>query len=183
MSRRDGAIVAWHEVPGTAPPQKSRPVGYGVIRAGVGTDSMIEVTEMSRRDGAIVAWHEVPGTAPPRKSRPVRYGVIRADVRTDSMIGVTKSRIQKLKNFMWYDFWPTIQFLFHGKHFLVPTGRFFRGTLSQALRARLRSVLSLRDARSDISQQHLASPVRPRFGRRFSRKDKRVPFGLVATPL
>jgi len=25
MSRRDGAIVAWHEVPGTAPPQKSRP--------------------------------------------------------------------------------------------------------------------------------------------------------------
>jgi hypothetical protein len=28
-------IVAWHEVPGTAPPQKSRPVGYGMIRAGV----------------------------------------------------------------------------------------------------------------------------------------------------
>ena len=39
MSRRDGAIVAWHEVPGTVPPQKSRPVGYGVIRAGVPTDS------------------------------------------------------------------------------------------------------------------------------------------------
>src|SRR5271165_1627255 len=37
-----------------------------------------------------------------------------------------------------------------------PTGRFFRGTLSQALRARLRSVLSLRDALADISQQHLA---------------------------
>jgi|HubBroStandDraft_6_1064221.scaffolds.fasta_scaffold57900_4 hypothetical protein len=35
MSRRDGAIVAWHEVLGTAPPQKSRPAGYGVIRAGV----------------------------------------------------------------------------------------------------------------------------------------------------
>jgi len=35
VSRRDGAIVAWHEVPGTASPQKSRPVGYGVIRAGV----------------------------------------------------------------------------------------------------------------------------------------------------
>ena len=41
MSRRDGAIVAWHEVPGTASSQKSRPVGYGVIRAGVRTDSMI----------------------------------------------------------------------------------------------------------------------------------------------
>src|SRR5208283_1124693 len=40
-----------------------------------------------------------------------------------------------------------------------PTGRFFRGTLSQALRARLRSVLSLRDALADISQQHLARGV------------------------
>jgi hypothetical protein len=33
MSRRDDAIVAWHEVPGTAP-SKSRPVGYGLISAG-----------------------------------------------------------------------------------------------------------------------------------------------------
>ena len=39
MSRRDGAIVAWHEVPGKTPPQESRPVGYGVIRAGVIADS------------------------------------------------------------------------------------------------------------------------------------------------
>jgi hypothetical protein len=39
MSRRDGAIVAWHEVPGTAPPHESRPVGYGVIRAGLRADS------------------------------------------------------------------------------------------------------------------------------------------------
>jgi hypothetical protein len=31
QSRRDGPIVAWHEVPGTAPPQKSRPVGHGMI--------------------------------------------------------------------------------------------------------------------------------------------------------
>src|ERR1700720_1449357 len=37
-----------------------------------------------------------------------------------------------------------------------PTGRFFRGMLSQALRARLRSVSSLRDALADISQQALA---------------------------
>ena len=66
---------------------------------------------MSRRDGAIVAWHEVPGTAPPQKSRPVGNGVIRAGVRTDSMIGVTKFRIRKLKKFMLYYFWPTIQFL------------------------------------------------------------------------
>jgi hypothetical protein len=33
-SQRDGAIVAWHEVPWDSAPQKSRPVGYGVIRAG-----------------------------------------------------------------------------------------------------------------------------------------------------
>ena len=45
MSRRDGTIVAWHEVPGTGATQKSRPVGYGVIRAGVRTDSTIEVTK------------------------------------------------------------------------------------------------------------------------------------------
>jgi hypothetical protein len=25
------SIVAWHEVPGTAPPQKNRPVGHGMI--------------------------------------------------------------------------------------------------------------------------------------------------------
>src|SRR5208337_1340919 len=49
MSRRDAAIVAWHEVPGTAPPPKSRPVGYGVIRAGVRTDWMIGVTEFRIR--------------------------------------------------------------------------------------------------------------------------------------
>jgi hypothetical protein len=41
MSQRDGAIVAWHEVPGLAPPQECRPVGYGLILAGVHTDSMI----------------------------------------------------------------------------------------------------------------------------------------------
>jgi hypothetical protein len=32
QSRRDGPIVAWHEVPGTAPPPKNRPVGHGMIR-------------------------------------------------------------------------------------------------------------------------------------------------------
>jgi hypothetical protein len=31
QSRRDGPIVAWHEVPGTAPPQKDRHVGHGMI--------------------------------------------------------------------------------------------------------------------------------------------------------
>jgi hypothetical protein len=31
QSRRNVAIVARHEVPGTAQPQKSRPVGHGMI--------------------------------------------------------------------------------------------------------------------------------------------------------
>ena len=31
LSRRDNPIVAWREVPGEAPPRKSRPVGYGVM--------------------------------------------------------------------------------------------------------------------------------------------------------
>jgi hypothetical protein len=42
-SRRDRLIVAWHEVPGITPPPKRRPVGYGVIRAGLRADSMIGV--------------------------------------------------------------------------------------------------------------------------------------------
>ncbi len=40
MSRRDRAIVAWHEVPKDSVTPKGRPVGYGVTSAGVGTDSM-----------------------------------------------------------------------------------------------------------------------------------------------
>ena len=32
-------------MPGTTPPRKGRPVGYGVIRAGVRTDSMIGVAK------------------------------------------------------------------------------------------------------------------------------------------
>jgi hypothetical protein len=36
-------------VPGTAPPQKSRPVGYGMIRAGVRTDTMIGVAKFRVR--------------------------------------------------------------------------------------------------------------------------------------
>jgi hypothetical protein len=41
-----GAIVAWHEVPGTGPPKKGRPVGHGMIRVGVRTDSMIGVISL-----------------------------------------------------------------------------------------------------------------------------------------
>src|SRR3984957_21133756 len=74
-----------------------------------------------------------------QKSRPVGYGLIRAGVRTDSMIGVTKFRIGKRKQkhgghvdkkYLWDSLRPIIPY---------PTGRSFRGTLSQALRAWLRS--------------------------------------------
>ena len=40
-SDRSLARSAW-----TAPPQKSRPVGYGLIRAGIRTDSMIGVISL-----------------------------------------------------------------------------------------------------------------------------------------
>jgi hypothetical protein len=40
-------LVAWHEVPGTASPKKSRPVGYGLILESVRTDSMIGTTKFS----------------------------------------------------------------------------------------------------------------------------------------
>ena len=35
-------IVDWHEVPATAPPQKNRPVGYGMIRADARTIRRLE---------------------------------------------------------------------------------------------------------------------------------------------
>jgi hypothetical protein len=47
MSRRDDAIVAWHEVPGTTPAQKESSRRDGVICAGVGADSMIRVMQIS----------------------------------------------------------------------------------------------------------------------------------------
>jgi hypothetical protein len=47
MSRRDSAIVARHVVPRTAPPQRARPVGHGLIRTSVRTDSTIGVNESS----------------------------------------------------------------------------------------------------------------------------------------
>ena len=57
LSRRDGAIVAWHEVPGTASPKKpSRRVrSDGLIRAGVRTDS-IGSDEISR-DWLVQSFH------------------------------------------------------------------------------------------------------------------------------
>ena len=33
LSRRDGAIVAWHEVPGTAPPKRAVPLSPNRARA------------------------------------------------------------------------------------------------------------------------------------------------------
>jgi hypothetical protein len=68
MSQRDGTIVAWHEVPGKAPPQQSRPVGYGVIRAGVRTDSRIAAHISTASDhtvpyGTVVSTAAFPGTS------------------------------------------------------------------------------------------------------------------------
>src|SRR5208337_1394466 len=67
-----------------------------------------EIWQSGSEGGAKPTFVPTPIATP--KSRPVGYGVIRAGVRTDSMIGVTKFRVRKLKTFMLYDFWPTIQF-------------------------------------------------------------------------
>jgi hypothetical protein len=65
-------IVARHEVPGTAPPKKSRPLGYGVIPAGVRTDSMIGVTKTETRR---TFRREIPlGSAAPDHTVP--YGTV-----------------------------------------------------------------------------------------------------------
>jgi hypothetical protein len=51
LSRRDSAIVAWHEVPGNRRP-KNRPVGYGLIRTGTRTDSTIGAISLPYKHGA-----------------------------------------------------------------------------------------------------------------------------------
>jgi hypothetical protein len=86
MSRRDGVIVAWHEVPGKGPFRKGRPVGYGVTVfryfAGSGKSwgdaEQVHSVHESRttsgtscvrsyrtlRDGALEVWRgAVPGTS------------------------------------------------------------------------------------------------------------------------
>ena len=82
----------------------------------------------------IVARHDVPGTAPPQKSRPVGYGMIRRGRRTVSMIGATR-------DFEYAAPIPEEKYLWVLLRTIIPypTGRFSRWTISQALRARLRS--------------------------------------------
>ena len=164
MSRRDGAIVAWHEVPGTGPPQTSRPVGYGMIGAGVRTDSMIDKGRIIGLDSSklskppklclatgrwrIQRWYSqfrkrsIEQQLEYHRTRTFQeeYLALRntAPISTRNTSGIGCARSYR----------PIIPY---------PTGRFIRGTLSQALRARLRSGLSLRDVLADISQQHLTS--------------------------
>jgi hypothetical protein len=61
-------IVARHEVPGTASTQKRRPVGYGLIRAGVPTNGS-EVSAVNKRQAGsrcyIALW--------PHRLRVARY--------------------------------------------------------------------------------------------------------------
>jgi len=82
------------------------------------------------RSQARSAWD----SAHPQKSRPVRYGMIRVRVRTDSKIGylacLKKHDVHFDEKYLWDQLRLIIPY---------PTGRFFRGDLSQALRAWLRS--------------------------------------------
>jgi hypothetical protein len=76
MSYRGPLIVAWHEVPGTAPPEKDRPVGYGVIRACVRSSGMRCARSFrTLRDSSFegcVSRHFVPGCD--RRSLPPPQG-------------------------------------------------------------------------------------------------------------
>jgi hypothetical protein len=76
MSRRDDAIVAWHEVPGRAPPQKIRPVGYGVILAGLQVYARIDRERLWPYMGGIAKQN---GTIPMGLAAPdhtVPYGTV-----------------------------------------------------------------------------------------------------------
>jgi hypothetical protein len=72
-----------------------------------------------------------------QKSRPVGYGLIRAGLRTDSMVGVTKFEYAAHffdEKYLWVSC---------ARSYRTLRGRFSRWTLSQALRAKLLSLLSL----------------------------------------
>ena len=85
-------IVAWHEVPGKASSQESRPVGYGLIHAGERTDSTRNTSGISRarsyrtlRDGSFAGpftRHFVPGydRCRPYGTRPLRLRAKSPDV-------------------------------------------------------------------------------------------------------
>src|ERR1700732_2876590 len=144
MSRRDDAIVAWHEVPGRTPPQKIRPVGYGLILAGVRTNR-------SRR-----LWPYMDGIAKQNGTFPKCLGSVsdhlhlclsqlqengtsieqqleqqRTRTFQEEYLAFLKKRGSHFdEKYLWDQLRPIIPY---------PTGRFFRGTLSPALRAWLRS--------------------------------------------
>jgi hypothetical protein len=117
LSRRDSTIVARRFIAGLA-------------------IHMIRVPE-GRCDRSLArsAWESAT-----QKSRPVGYGVIRAGVRTDSMIGPTKFRMQKPKKICRMT--SCLLGLAEPRPIIpYPTGRLLRGTMSQALRAWLRSTV------------------------------------------
>jgi hypothetical protein len=110
----------------------------------------LQLAKTSRRDSAIVALARSAWETQPQQSRPVGYGLIRAGVGTDSTIGGSKFRTHRPRTFQeaYLNFLrKTAQFRreiplgLAALDHTVPMGRFLRGTLSQALRARLRSVV------------------------------------------
>jgi hypothetical protein len=68
-------MVAWHEVPGTASPQRNRPVGYGVIRAGLRPDSRIGVISLPLRNTTHILMRNTSGTRSARHHT-VPYGTV-----------------------------------------------------------------------------------------------------------
>jgi hypothetical protein len=147
MSRRDDAIVAWHEVPGKAPPQKNRPVGYGVILADVCTESIenafgADMSGIAKQVGndTQMAWRRLrpcpslylaaSGNGPFREQQLEPRSDLSRRVFSLPKEALRTSRREIPLGLAALD------------HTIIPypTGRFFLRTLSQALRARLRSV-------------------------------------------
>jgi hypothetical protein len=133
------------------------------------SESLLRNVPEGRCDRSLArsAWDS---TIPKEPSRRARFDSCSCGHRFDDWSAETL-RI-KHKKCMFCGYWPSFKksiLAFLKKHGRIstrntsgvsstipyPTGRFFRGTLSQPLRVRLRSVLSLRDALVDISQQHL----------------------------
>ena len=111
-------IVAWHEVPGTAPPQKSRPVGYGMIRAGVRVDLKIGGEEIS--NAVSLSRMEMIPKCLPRRVSTVPKGT-RRTFRREIIVGQLRPIIPH------------------------PTGRCFGGTLFPGTSCQATIMLSLRD--------------------------------------
>ena len=149
MSRRDGAIVAWHAVPGILPPpnQPSRRVRCDWRRCA------------HRFDDLESRWYlAVSANGPLHRAAAGTLEHHRTRTFQEEYLAFLKKHGAHFDEKELWDYLRPIR--------PYPTGRFFRGdafpgtscqaTIGMSLRDRLQSVLSLRDGLADNRKQHLA---------------------------